>query len=165
MSDEIQDALNALATIIKTIDVTNPPESRVWTHPGQSTQINMENLPAVIIAKMNTTTGHWGTASYGAGEHKWQMLVAVYLEEGPVSITNSDEVTLRAIEYGNEWYKKLADILFANITLASTVDIVGDDEGQLFTYITDNIIWDAKHYYGHLFSIPVTQTIIQGVSA
>lgn len=162
---EIDDALAALATIVKTINVTNPPDNRVWVHPAEGPVINPEYLPIVIISKMNTEAGEWGTDSYGAGRHDWDILVAVYIAEGPVQVTNADELTLAALENASEWYKALSDLLFANLTLSGTVDIVGDGEGKLFDYITDNIIWDGRQFYGHLFVIPVTQTILQGVSA
>lgn len=162
---EIDDALTALATLVKTIGVTNPPEDRVWVHPNEGRAINPENLPIVVVSKMNTEAGSWVADSFGAGQHNWDILVAVYVAEGPIQITNAEESTLDAIQNANEWYKALSDLLYANMTLGGTVDIIGNPDGKLFDYITDNIIWDARQYYGHLFVIPVTQKILQGVSA
>ena len=162
---EVENALTAIATLIKTIPTTNPPEGRVWVHPTQARSINLENLPAVVISKMNTEPGSWVADSFGAGRHDWEILIAVYVEEGPIVVTNSDDATIAAMTNASEWYKLLADLLYENMTLSGTVDIIGNGEGKLFDYITDNIIWNAKQYYGHLFVIPVVQKVIQGVSA
>ena len=162
---EVDDALDALATIIKTIDVTNPPDNRVWVHPTEGRAIRADNFPMVVLSKMNTEAGSWEADSFGAGQHNWDILIAVYVAEGPIQATNADETTLAALTNASEWYKALSDLLFANLTLSGTVTIVGNTEGKLFDYITDNIIWDAKQYYGHLFVVPVTQKILQGVSA
>lgn len=165
----IDTALGAMRDLIKTFtttELTDPPDDRVWIHPGQSASIKLDNnLPAVIISKMNDEPGEWASSSYGVGMHKWQMLIAVYLAEGPVVVTNSDDATVTALANANEWYEEMADLLFANMTLGGVVDILGDDEGTLYQYITDNIIWDGKQYYGHLFLVPVRQEVVQGVSA
>ena len=162
---EIEDALNALAIVVKTIDVTNPPDDRVWVHPTEARAIRTENLPMVVISKMNTEAGSWEADSFGAGRHNWDMLIAVYIAEGPIQVTNADEPTMTALANASEWYKALSDLLYANLTLSGNVSIVGDGDGKLFDYITDNIIWDGKQYFGHLFVVPVTQKVIQEVSA
>jgi tellurite resistance-related uncharacterized protein len=128
-------------------------------------QVNNDSVPAVVISKMNTEVGSWSAHSFGTGKHDWMMLIAVYLAEGPVIVTNPTDHTRDAIIDANEWYKALSDLLFANMTLNGTVDILGSPDGKLFEYVTDNIIWESKQYYGHLFFVPVTQTIVQGVSA
>lgn len=162
---EVETVLTATAELIKTLSMTNPPEDRVWVHPTQSREIDLTNLPAVVVSKMNTEPGRWESDSWGAGKHHWEILLAVYIAEGPIVVTNSDENTIQALEDASEWYKILADLLYANMTLSGTVDIIGDGEGKLYDYVTDNIIWNSKHYYGHLFVIPVVQSVIQGVSA
>ena len=162
---EIEDALGAMVTLVKTIDVINPPGNRVWQHPGETAGITVENLPIAIVSKMNAQPGAWQADSFGAGRHEYEILIAVLIKDGPIVVTNSNKNTIEAMANASEWYKKLADLLYANMTLNGSVDIIGDEDGKLFEYITDNIIWDAKQYYGHLFIIPVVQTIIQGVSA
>jgi len=162
---EIEDALTAMGTIIKTIDTTNSPGNRVWVHPTEANAISLESLPAVVISKMNTEPGSWVAQSFGAGRHSWEMLIAVYIAEGPIVVTNKDENTVSALENASEWYKYMSDLLYANMTLSSSVDVIGDGEGKLFDYITDNIIWDSRQYHGHLFLVPIVQTVIQGVSA
>jgi len=162
---EIEDALNALAILVKTIPTTHPPDNRVWVHPTEGRLISTENLPVVVLSKMNTEAGSWEADSFGAGRHNWDILIAVYVAEGPIQATNANELTLDALKNASEWYKEMSDLLYANMTLSGTVDIIGDGDGKLFDYITDNIIWDARQYWGHLFVVPVTQKIIQGVSA
>ena len=162
---KIETALTEMATLIKALPLTVPPDQRVWTHPAQASAISMSNLPAVVISKMNTQPGAWSTESFGVGQHIWDILIACYVEDGPIVVTSSDEQTVRAMKNANEWYKLLADTLFENMTLNGSVDIVGDEDGSLFGYVTDNILWDGRQYYGHLFFVPVTQTVIQGVSS
>ena len=162
---EIDDALNALATLIKTVNVTNPPDGRVWVHPNEGPAISRDAFPMVIVSKMNTEAGSWEADSFGAGKHKWDILIAVYISEGPITATNANEITLEALTNSTEWYKAISDILFANMTLSGTVDIIGDADGKLFDYITDNIVWEAQQHFGHLFVVPVTQSVVQGVSA
>ena len=161
---EIENALAEVVALMKTIETTNPPESRVWQHPGETSAINLENLPAVIVSKLNSEPGAWVADSFGAGRHSWEILIAVYVAEGPIVLTNSDEITINALTNSAEWYKLVADLFYENMTLNGSVDIIGGSEGKLFEYITDNIIWSGKQYYGHLFVIPVVQKVIQGVS-
>ncbi|MCK5642225.1 MAG: hypothetical protein KAJ19_15575 [Gammaproteobacteria bacterium] len=162
---EIETALDEMVTLIKTIPTTNPPSNRVWAHPGESESISMKALPAVVVSKMNAEPGAWASSSFGEGQHEWEILIAVYIEEGPVIITNKDDITIRAMQNASEWYKLLADLLYQNLTLNGSILMMGDENGKLFDYVTDNIIWDGKQYFGHLFIIPVTQAVIQGVSA
>ena len=165
MSSEIETALDAMVVLIKTLSLTAPVGTRVWAHPGETASISMETLPAVVISKMNAEPGAWASDSFGVGYHEWDMVVAVYLQEGPVVVTNSDDITVTAMVNASEWYKKLADLLYANMTLSGSVQIIGDGDGKLFDYVTDNIIWNAKQHFGHLFIIPVRQEIIQGVGS
>lgn len=162
----IQDALEQLKIVVKTIDVSNPPGSRVWNHPVDSELIETENFPFVVISKMNTEVGSWKIGSYGVGQHIWQAVIAVYLGPGPIIVTNNNKDTAKLMEEANEWYEKLADLLFQNLSLNGTVKFLGDLEGnQLFDYITDNIIWDGQEYYGHLFLVQVYQDVIQTTSS
>lgn len=161
----IETVLTATAELVKTIAVTAGPDDRVWTHPGQTEQIKTNKFPFVVVAKMNAEPGAWRAESFGAGEHKWDMLIAVYLHDGPVVVTNTDDATVSAMANANEWYQALADLLYANMTLSGTVDIIGDGDGKLFDYVTDNLIWEGQQRYGHLFVVPVNQSVIQGVSA
>lgn len=162
---EIETALAAMVTLVKTLPTTEALGGRVWAHPTETASIDLETLPAAIISKMNAESGAWVADSFGVGKHKWEILIAVYVEEGPVVVTNSDDLTISAMVNASEWYKLMADLLYENMTLAGTVDIIGDGEGKLFDYVTDNIIWNARQYYGHLFLVPVVQEIIQGVSS
>ena len=140
---EIEDALNATAEIIKTIPATNPPGSRVWVHPGDSRSIQTNAFPFVVVTKMNNEVGSWYSESFGEGSHKWSILIAVYIVEGPITVTSSDEITLNAIENAHEWYKLMSDLLYQNMKLSGTVNIIGDQEGKLFDYVTENILWDG----------------------
>ena len=161
----INDALTQMVTLIKTLSMTDPPDGRVWRHPGESASISTETFPFAVVSKLNVEPGEWNAASFGVGKHDWKILVAVYLAEGPVVVTNADDITVAALANAHEWYEALADLLFENMTLAGTVQIIGDGEGQLYEYVTDNILWDGRQFYGHLFVIPVVQEVIQGVSA
>lgn len=162
---EIDDALAAMVAIIKTMSMTDPPDSRVWAHPGDSASISLETLPVAIVSKANMEPGSWKAQAFGEGVHEWKILVACYVAEGPVVVTNSDDITVTAMANAAEWYKEMSDLLYANMTLSGTVDIIGDGEGMLFEYVTDNILWDGRQWFGHLFVIPVRQEIIQGVSS
>jgi hypothetical protein len=162
---EVEDALAEMVTIVKTIGVSVGPGSRVWRHPGETASISLETLPAVVVAKTNAEPGAWDSRSYGTGMHAWSILIAVYLNDGPITVTNSDDITIAAMANASEWYKELADILYANMTLNGSVQIIGDGEGRLFDYVTDNIIWNARQHWGHLFIVPVVQEVAQNVSS
>ena len=162
---EIETALNAVVALVKTINVTEKPGDRVWAHPGDTNAINADNYPFVVVSKMNADTGAWQSNSFGSGRHEFAILIAVYLSDGPVIVTNPSDLTQEGLENAHEWYKALADLLFANMTLSGTVDIIGDGDGKLYDYVTDNIIWDAKQHYGHLFIVPVVQSVAQSTSA
>lgn len=162
---EIEDVLSEVVTLVKTMTVTNPPGGRVWAHPNETASIDFASLPVVIVSKLNAEPGAWIADSFGAGRHDWKVLIAVFVEEGPVVVTNKDDLTIRAMKNASEWYQAMATLLYENMTLNGQVDIIGDGDGMLFEYVTDNIIWDGKQYFGHLFMIPVTQKVIQGVSA
>lgn len=162
---EIDTALAEMVTLVKTLPLTESLGTRVWAHPGESTSIDIDTLPVAIVSKMNAEPGSWKSMAFGEGVHRWKILIAAYVSEGPVVVTNADDITVAAMDNAAEWYKLLADLLYANMTLNGSVDIIGDGEGQLFEYVTDNIIWNGRQFFGHLFIIPVTQEIIQGVSS
>lgn len=161
---EIETALNEIRDLLKTIPTTHPPGNRVWAHPGDSSKIQSNSFPFVVVSKMNAEEGSWEISSFGEGKHNWFALIAVYIAEGPIIVTSSENATVDALNNAHEWYKLLSDLLFENMTLNGTVDIIGDDQGNLFSYVTDNILWEGKQFYGHLFFLPIKQTIIQGVS-
>lgn len=159
-------ALDQLAEVVRAVDVTHPPEGRVWVHPRDHASIDHGEFPFVVVSKMNTEPGSWRHESFGVGLHVWDAVVAVYLAPGPIVVTNTDELTINALEDANEWYEALANQLMQNLTLGGTVKIIGAPDGdRLYEYITDNIIWDGNSYYGHLFIITVYQTVVQGASA
>ena len=161
---EIETVLSEVATLMKTLQTTSPLGSRVWVHPGETRNIKTGTFPFAVVSKMSAEEGSWEINSFGEGKHNWGVLIAVYVADGPVVITSSDEPTVEALENSHEWYKLLSDLLFENMTLNGSVDIIGDETGNLFTYVTDNILWDGKQYWGHLFFLPVKQSVLQGVS-
>lgn len=161
-----QDVLNAVKTILGDLSFDNAPDpAGIWTHPADSASVDPNTYPFVIISKLNFEQGSWNIESFGCGRHNWFVLVAVYLHDGPVVVTNTDEITVAAMTHADEWYEAMAAVLSDNLQLNNTVDFIGDGEGKLYDYITDNIIWEGKQHYGHLFMIPVTQTVIQQFSS
>lgn len=161
----IDNVLSEVAALVKTISVTNPPTSSVWAHPVETNSINIENFPFVIVSKLNAEPGAWVAESFGVGRHDWKVLIAVFISEGPVVVTSKDDVTQQAMKNASEWYEAMANLLYQNMTLNGSVDIIGDGDGLLFDYVTDNIMWDGRQYYGHLFMLPVTQSVVQEASA
>lgn len=162
----MSEALQALATLIEGIGVTNGPAQRVWVHPDDYSSISDQTYPFVVISKMNTEAGTWQQDSWGSGLHYWEALIAVYLAPGPLVVTSGDKDTADAMTAANEWYEKLAGLLQANMTLGGTVEMIGSrDTNVLYEYITDNILWDGKQHYGHLFMVPITQLVIQETSS
>lgn len=164
MADEITTVLEQVATLFKTLETTEDLGDRVWVHPKEVASIDTSTLPFAIVSKMNAEVGSWGTFSFGEGIHDWNVLIAIYLANGPVRVTSTDQFTQTAIANASEWYKKISDLLFQNMTLGGSVVNIGDDEGTLFTYVTDNILWDGQQYWGHLILLPVKQIILQDVS-
>jgi hypothetical protein len=162
--NEIETVLTEVATLVKTLETTHPVGSRVWVLPGETRKIKTTSFPFAVVSKMSAEEGSWEVASFGEGIHNWSVLIAVYVASGPIVITSPESTTIEALENSHEWYKLLSDLLFENMTLNGSVNIIGDDQGNLFNYVTDNIIWDGQQYWGHLFVLPVRQNVIQGVS-
>lgn len=169
MANEIDTAIAEVVSILKTAlpatALTSKPGNRVWTHPAEAAQIDTETFPFIVVTKLNSSVGSWRADSFGMGRHEWAILIAVYLSDGPVVVTNADDITVQAMAYASEWYKILADIFYADMTLNGKVDIIGDEEGMLFEYVTDNILWNGRQFFGHLFMLPVVSTVAQGVSS
>jgi hypothetical protein len=160
----IPQVLTALKNIVLTLDVTPSLSTRVWTHPGQASSISFKTYPFAIVSKVNSQVGSWTAHSYGTGQHKWNALVAIYVAPGPVIVTNNDKITVDALTYADQYYDKMSTLLYNNMTLSGTVDYIGDGDGKLFDYVTDNIIWNAQQHYGHLFLIDICQTVSQSVN-
>lgn len=167
MTTEIDLALAEVCTLIKTeiSGLTTPPGNRVWSHPADALSIDTETFPFVVVSKLNSEVGAWAADSFGMGRHEWSVLIAVYLNDGPVIVTNADDITRAAMAEASEWYKAIADLFYANMTLNGRVDIIGDEDGKLYEYVTDNILWNGRQFFGHLFMLPVVQKVTQGVSS
>jgi hypothetical protein len=163
--NDIDLVLTEMKTVVKGVTVTHPLGDRVWIHPLEAEAIEHATLPFAVISKMNTGEGSWDQHSFGTGMHRWDVLVAVYLAEGPLVVTDPSPGVLDALRHSQEWYKAMADQLMANLTLNGTIDILGDGDGKVYDYITDNIIWAGQFFWGHLFSVPVLQTVVQETSA
>lgn len=163
--NEIDLALAEMKTVVKNAVVTHPVGDRVWVHPLEAEVIEHATLPFAVISKMNTGEGSWEMHSFGTGKHRWDMLIAVYVADGPLTVTDPSPGVLEALRDSQEWYKALSDQLMMNLKLNGTVDILGDGDGKVFDYITDNIIWAGQFFWGHLFSVPVLQTVVQETTA
>lgn len=164
MTTDIDLALEETATLIKDLNVSNSPNNRVWAHPSQADSIEIHTLPFVVVSKLNMEPGNWDSFSFGEGRHSWQILIAAFLAKGPIVVTDPKTETIKAVSEAHEWYKELSDVLYQNITLNGNAEFIGSDGGNLFEYVTDNIIWQGQQYYGHLFMLPITQLFIQPVS-
>lgn len=134
-------------------------ESRVWAHPSQTEDMSDRTYPFVVVSKLNAEPGSWSHETYGAGKHKWFVVIAAYLTDGPIVVTNNDDATLEAMDNAGQWYEAMAKLFSENISLGGNVDFVGDDEG-LYEYINDNIMWGGRQHFGFLFILPVTQSVI-----
>lgn len=160
----IENVLNKTAEIAKTIDVSEPLGNRVWVHPYDIEDLDDTIFPFAVVSKLEVGEGEWSMQAAGSGRHSWDVILAVYLSQGPLLPTSASSESIRVLKVKDEWYQALADTLTSNLTLGGSVDIIGDDE-NLFSYITDNIVWDENQYFGHLFRIPVTQTVPQSTSS
>ena len=160
----IQNVLSEMATIAKTINVSEPLGNRVWIHPYDIEDLDDSAFPFAVVSKLEVGEGEWSFQSAGSGRHNWEIVLAVYLSKGPLLPTSAKDEVIRVLKLKDEWYEALASTLSANLTLNGSVDIVGDEE-TLFSYITDNIVWDENQYFGHLFRVPVVQTIAQTSSS
>lgn len=160
----IEVVLEATRDLVKTLNLTEPLMDRVWTHPGETDKIKDDKFPFAVVSKMSSEPGAWRAHSFGVGEHKWDLLIAVFVNDGPIVVTNTDQSTVDALDNAHEYYEKMAELLYANMTLSGTVEIIGDDEVKLYDYVTDNLIWNGKHHWGHLFVVPVRQTVVQNIS-
>lgn len=97
MSTQIQDCLSAVKSIILASSLNTDLESRVWVQPYDSASISKESFPFAVISKMNAEVGTIGSLAYGVNNHTWEILVAIYIAEGPILPNNTEQRTIDAL--------------------------------------------------------------------
>lgn len=159
---EISDALAAARTIIDNEIAGVSPEN-VYDHPAGTTSLgNLGTLPVVILSQSVGIEFAWQGWGNGQGRHDWEMFVAVYLRKGDLNVASKDAAVVLANQ--DEWIKSMADVLRKNMTLNGTVTHIGDGD-NIFRYLIGFLQWNGEVHYGIIFRVPITQNVVQTVSA
>ena len=168
MTTAVYDALAALKARVLLLNPTPQTSlgARVWIYPQQFASISLATLPVAIVSKVVGTVNPWGMKDAGRAKHDWRAEVLIPLAEGPLAYPNAASAAAEATQ--EEYLKAMADVLFGQMKLGGTVDMIGRQSGNethLFEYMTDHMQWfhNGQHrvYWGHRFVIPIRQTYPQ----
>lgn len=155
MSD-VTDALNALKTILATIDPDpEPAPSHVWVYPADHVQIKFAELPVIVVSQaINREASVKRLTSIG-GMHNWPAEILVFLTPGPV--IDDKQAALAGVK-ASPWPEAMSALLFQrqNQNLNNTCRMIGDGE-NLFTYRVGHIHFWKVVYFGIRFEVMVQQ--------
>lgn len=147
------DALNALKTILATIDPDpEPTPVKVWVYPADYKQIKFDHLPVIVLSRIINRPAKWVRQTPQGGRHQWTAEIGLYLGNGPLI---DDEQMALAEQRIAPWPAAMAALLFGNQRLNNTVQAVGD--GDFFTYRVGHLHFWKKVYFGIKFEALINQ--------
>lgn len=153
MSD-VTDALNALKTILATIDPDpEPAPDHVWVYPADHVQIKFAELPVIVVSQAINRDVSVKRMTPLGGKHDWPAEILVFLTPGPV--IDDKQAALAGVKV-SLWPPAMSALLFQNQKLNGTARMIGDGE-NLFTYRVGHIHFWKVVYFGIRFEVMVQQ--------
>lgn len=153
MSD-VTDALNALKTILATLDPDpEPAPFHVWVYPADHVQIKFAELPVIVVSKVINREVPVKRMTPLGGKHDWPAEILVFLTPGPV--IDDKQAALAEVKV-SPWPLAMSALLFQNQKLSGTARMIGDGE-NLFTYRVGHIHFWKVVYFGIRFEVMVQQ--------
>lgn len=159
-----EEVLSALSGILA--DMSVPASSAalggVYIWPDDYDDMpDVLTLPSILVAKRigRDARGSVARKAHGLERHSWEIDVLTYLAEGP--LTTLDSYAAEAEAAANGWVLALSNVLWGNMKLSSTVDLIGEANGDLFEifrYTEGHIPFGNKNYWGIVLTLRVMQT-------
>lgn len=147
------DALNALKTILATLDpAPEPAPTHVWVYPADHASIKFTKLPVIVVSKIINRPVPWPRLTGLGGKHDWPAEILVFLSTGP--LIDDKQAALAEIKVG-PWPPAMAALLFANQKLSNTCRMIGGTD--LFTYRVGHIHFWKDVYFGIRFELIIQQ--------
>ena len=145
--------LTALAAVLSTITSPAAPAA-VYANPREATSIG--ELPVIILTESATTTHTWTPLSFQKGGQVWnhQWSADLFLLVGPRGAGLPD---LHGRLLG--WPESITRALGADLTLGSTIESLGHDNGQVWQYRIGPQQWGDQQFFGLRGQIAVTEFI------
>lgn len=165
----VSDALAQLKTILLTATVAEQPALTAgYVMPDEYASIpTPPTLPFVVVGELYNTPNDWLRKADGLGLHRWRAEVLLFAAQGPLVSLNT--TTAAAMLTTRGWARAFADVLWANQTLNSTAQIIGEPNGEmrrLFQYGIGHIyLGDTGEYWGLRAEVVIQQTHAQAMRA
>jgi hypothetical protein len=164
----INESLTVLKDVVYTIAPTGQPTlTAAYSYPAQQLTmpdtIEAEMLPVAIIHRRTNRRTPLGSFAAGKGRHRWTANIDLLLLPGPLV---SEEQIRAADALFEPWLVAMYGLLFQNLTLAGTADMIGGGVpgGDFFEYIDTHLQWFSKVYWGIRFELPVKQSWAQAMT-
>lgn len=146
----VTNTLEALAARLRTVNpAPEPPPQRVY--PSPKGVVSLAEFPAIVLAMSPSGRHSWGHHGEGIALHRYT--VAGWLFLGAHSATALPELHARALW----WPEALATVLLGDITLGGSIDQLGDEGDQLFSYTIGPIRWAGNDYFGISFEVGIQE--------
>lgn len=166
--NDIDASLLALRDIILTAAPTDlPPLSAAYAYPNQLPSIPMpieaDTLPVAMVHRRTARRNAVGAKAAGLARHFWMAYVDLLLLPGP--LMNHEQI-LEADTLFYPWWLAVQGVLFTNLTLSGTADMIGGGAqgSDVFEYIDTHLQWFQKDFWGIRFEVPVRHSWAQSMS-
>lgn len=163
MTARIAPALVALKDVLETCEPAGFSRPKaVYAYPADYRAMPKPfgALPVIVVHRLGGRRRPFGSKAAGLDRHKWLAGIDVLLTPGPLM---NDEQVWQADRFFEPWLETVKNVLFQNLTLSGTVDMIGSGSpsGDLFEYIDAHLQWVGATYWGIRFELPILQTIAQ----
>lgn len=165
----VRDALVQLKALLMTATATGQPAIAAgYVMPDDYALLSGTlSLPSLVVGELYNSPNDWLRKADGLGLHRWRAEVLLFAAEGP--LTTLSATTAAAMLTTREWARAFANVLWANQTLNSTAQIIGEPNGEmrrLFQYGIGHVyLGDTGEYWGLRAEIVIQQTHAQTMKA
>lgn len=157
--NDIEASLLALRNVVLTAaPVGLAPLTAAYAYPQQiaaiPTPIEADTLPVGIVHRRTGRRTAVGSKAAGMARHFWTANIDLLLAPGPLM---NDEQIREADGLFYPWWLAIQDVLFNNLTLNGTADMIGGGAqgSDLFDYIDTHLQWFQKVYWGIRIEVTV----------
>jgi hypothetical protein len=143
------------------------PLTAAYAYPKQLIEIPMpietDTLPVAMVHRRTNRRNPVGAKAAGLARHFWVAYVDLLLAPGP--LMNHEQI-LEADTLFYPWWLAVQSVLFTNLTLNGTADMIGGGAqgSDVFDYIDTHLQWFQKDFWGIRFEVPVRHSWAQDMS-
>lgn len=165
----VRDALVQLKALLMTATAAGQPAIAVgYVMPDDYALLpGTLAFPSLVVGELYNVPNDLLRKASGLALHRWRAEVLLFTAPGPLRSLNAN--TAAALLTTRGWARALSDVLWANQTLNSTAQIIGEPNGEmrrLMQYAIGHIyLGDTGEYWGLRAEVVIQQTHAQAMTA